>query len=226
MSDAMRCVVFGASGGIGAELCGQLAAAGHTVLRFSRSGAPAIDLTIEADVLRAAELAGGELDRVIVASGFLHDADYAPEKTFRRLDPEQMVHSFFVNALGPALVLKHFAPLLAKKRKAVLAFLSARVGSIEDNRAGGWYSYRASKAALNQIMRTAAIELARTHPDGVCLSLHPGTVDTALSQPFHRDRSGLQSPAQSAAALLAVMESATPAQSGSFLDYAGQPIPF
>ena len=222
----MRCVVFGASGGIGAELSGQLAAAGHEVLRFSRSGAPSVDLTIEADVIRAAEWSGSELDRVIIASGFLHDADYAPEKTLRRLDPEHLVRSFFVNALGPALVLKHFAPLLAKKRKAVLAFLSARVGSIADNRAGGWYSYRASKAALNQIMRTASIELTRTHPDSVCLSLHPGTVDTALSQPFHRDRNGVQSAAQSAAALLAVMDAASPAQSGSFLDYAGQPIPF
>jgi NAD(P)-dependent dehydrogenase (short-subunit alcohol dehydrogenase family) len=226
VSPRKRCAVFGASGGIGSEVCRQLAADGHKVWAFSRAGQPSIDCTVEQDVARAVELVEGDLDMVVVASGFLHDEQFVPEKTLRRLEPEHLLHSFIVNAMGPALVIKHFAPRLAKDRKAVLMVISAKVGSIEDNRAGGWFSYRASKAALNQIIKTTAIEMARTHPWAVCLSFHPGTVDTGLSRPFRRNGLVLKSPSEAARDLLAVAEMAAPAQSGRLLDYAGSVIPF
>jgi NAD(P)-dependent dehydrogenase (short-subunit alcohol dehydrogenase family) len=221
-----RCAVFGASGAIGSEFCLQLAARGHQVHAFSRTGSPAVDCTVEEDVARAAQGIPGDLDVVIVASGFLHDDRFAPEKTLRRIEAGHLLHSFMVNAVGPALVIKHFAPRLAKDRPAVIAAVSARVGSISDNRAGGWFSYRASKAALNQLVRTAAIELARTHPKAACVALHPGTVDSALSRPFHRQGLAVTTPAQAAQSLLEVIAGIAPAQSGLFLDYAGRVIPF
>jgi NAD(P)-dependent dehydrogenase (short-subunit alcohol dehydrogenase family) len=221
-----RCAVFGASGAIGAQLCSQLAARGHAVNAFSRSGSPAVDCTVEEDVARAAESIDGDLDIVIVASGFLHDENFSPEKTFRKIEPEHLLHSFIVNAMGPALVIKHFAPRLAKNGPAVLAVLSAKVGSIADNRAGGWLSYRASKAALNQILRTAAIEMARTHPKAACVALHPGTVDSALSRPFHRAGMVLRTPHEAAQGLLGVIEKLDPSRSGLFLDCEGKVIPF
>ena len=121
---------------------------------------------------------------MIVATGMLHDGGRGPERALRDLDPAALARLFAVNTIGPALVLKHFAPLLARDRPAVFALLSARVGSIADNRTGGWYGYRASKAALNMIVRSAAIELARSRPQSFCVGLHPGTVDTGLSRPF------------------------------------------
>ena len=139
-----------------------------------------------------------------------------------------MIRSFRINAIGPALVAKHVLPLVPKAGKSVFAILSARVGSIEDNRLGGWYGYRASKAALNQFVRTFAIELGRQKPEAVCVALHPGTVATALSQPFQTG-SKIQkafSPAYSAERLLAVTNALTAAHTGQFFAWDGQPIPF
>ena len=121
---------------------------------------------------------------MIDATGFLHDNRQGPEKSWRQLDAVNLPRSFALNAIGPALIMKHVLPRLPRSGKAVFATLSARVGSIGDNRLGGWYSYRASKAALNQLVRTAAVELARRSPDALCIALHPGTVATALSTPF------------------------------------------
>jgi NAD(P)-dependent dehydrogenase (short-subunit alcohol dehydrogenase family) len=137
-----------------------------------------------------------------------------------------MAYHFAVNATGPALLMKHFLPRLARQGRAVFATLSARVGSIEDNRLGGWISYRASKAALNQIVRTAAIELARTRPDAVCVALHPGTVATGLSAPFAKAGLDVQAAPAAAARLLAVIDALVPAQSGKLLDPSGSQIPF
>ena len=122
--------------------------------------------------------------------------------------------------------MKHFLPRLARSGRAVFATLSARVGSIEDNRAGGWYSYRASKAALNQLVRSAAIELARGNKGAVCVALHPGTVATSLSSPFAKTGLDVQTPAEAATRLLAVIDGLTPAQSGMLLDHRGERIPF
>jgi NAD(P)-dependent dehydrogenase (short-subunit alcohol dehydrogenase family) len=162
----MDCVVIGASGGIGAALATALENQGRTVLRLGRRTTPPLDLHDQASIATAAAMAGAGLRLVIDATGFLHGQGFTPEKSLRQLDPLHMAHSFAINATGPALLLKHFLPRLARGERAVFATLSARVGSIEDNRLGGWISYRASKAALNQIMRTAAIELRTLRQSG------------------------------------------------------------
>ena len=148
-----------------------------------------------------------------------------PEKRLGQLHYAQMEATFRTNTFGPALVLAHFAPLLPKQGRGLLAVLSAKVGSIGDNRLGGWYSYRASKAALNMLLKTASIEVARTHPQAVLVALHPGTVDSALSAPFNGAEIGR--PAQDAAAdLLRVLDGLSPQASGGFYAYSGAPLPW
>lgn len=226
-------VVIGASGGIGKSVCGLLddSAQVASVLALSRSNpASHIDLTDEASIAAAAGRAAQlpNLRLVFVATGLLHDGEaLQPEKALRSLQPDAMARNFAINAVGPALVLKHFAPLLPRHGKAVFAAISARVGSISDNRLGGWYSYRASKTALNMLLRTAAIELGRTRRDLVVLGLHPGTVDTGLSKPFQSNVTDgkLFSPGQSARYLLDVIDKAEPAASGSVIAWDGQTVP-
>lgn len=152
---------------------------------------------------------------------------FSPEKTWRDLSGEAMARVFATNTIAPSLIAKHFLPLLPRSGRSVFAVLSARVGSISDNRLGGWYSYRASKAALNQIIKTASIELARTRPEAICLGLHPGTVDTTLSKPFQTNvaRGKLFTPQMSASYLLEVIGNAAPVQSGSLLAWDGSVVP-
>lgn len=233
-------VVIGASGGIGRALTEQLVAQGRFDAVHGLSRAPEAlpegvrwhrtDLKEEASLAEAAAAiaAGGEVSLVIVASGLLHGDGITPEKTFKALDPAVMAELFAINTIGPALAAKHFLPLLPRRGRSVFAALSARVGSIGDNRLGGWYSYRASKAALNQIIRTLAIETRRTRPEALLLALHPGTVATGLSEPFRGGEPGpgLFDPAESAAHLLRVIEAATPEQSGGFLAWDGSDIPY
>lgn len=192
-------VVVGASGGIGRALIRALAeSASHApifALSRSESSVPQgvrtlpIDLSDEATIAAAAARVGeaGRVGLVIVATGLLHRTGVSPEKTVRTLDPTTMATVFSVNTIGPALVAKHFVPLLARRERCVFAALSARVGSIGDNRLGGWYAYRASKSALNQILRTLAIEVARSRPEAIVVGLHPGTVTSGLSRPFRPD---------------------------------------
>lgn len=189
-------VVIGAGGGIGSALVEALAASGRYARVHALSREPCqdsgpisggfIDVTDEVSVREAAHRIGSPLDLAVIAVGILHEDGRMPEKAMRELDGSALARDFEVNTIGPALALKHFAPLLARDRRAVIAALSARVGSISDNRTGGWYGYRASKAALNMIVRTAAIEIARSRPLAVCVALHPGTVDSRLSLPFQR----------------------------------------
>jgi NAD(P)-dependent dehydrogenase (short-subunit alcohol dehydrogenase family) len=235
-----RAAVIGASGGIGSAVTELLAGEGfEAVHALSRRGLGSeyrdvqpsgIDIEHEPSIAAAAEgiRDGAPLRLVLVATGLLHAADYQPEKTYRSLDPELLARSFRVNAIGPALVAKHMLPLLPRSGKSIFAVISARVGSIEDNRLGGWYGYRASKAALNQLMRTLAVELRRQKPDAICIALHPGTVDTALSQPFQGSVEGgkLFAPAYAAERLLAVLNGLTAADSGGFFAWDGQRIPF
>ena len=181
-------IVIGATGGIGNALMHALRQSGRydDVIGLSRSGTPPLELTSEASIkASAAFVAEQGTPRLIVdATGVLQAAgSLKAEKSWRELDAEQMAQAFAVNAIGPALLMKHFLPLLPRDGNAVFATLSARVGSIGDNRLGGWYSYRASKAALNQLVRTAAIELRRRSPNAVCVALHPGTVDTGFKWP-------------------------------------------
>jgi len=158
----------------------------------------------------------------------LHDGDLQPEKRLGALTPEAMLKLYQINAMGPILFFKSLWPELRRAHPLVAASISARVGSISDNRLGGWYSYRTSKAALNQYMRTLAIELVRYNPDAVIATLHPGTVDTNLSQPFrgHLAKDQLQTPAQSAANLWDVLDQLSPENSGGFFAYDGKPIPY
>jgi NAD(P)-dependent dehydrogenase (short-subunit alcohol dehydrogenase family) len=227
-------IVIGASGGIGAAIADALdSRTVGPVHRLSRTGPNGLDLTDPLSIVRSldAALAGPPIGHVIIATGVLHDvaADgemRGPEKSLRELDPEWLARQFAVNAIGPALILAHLLPRLPRDRPVRVAALGARVGSIADNRLGGWYGYRASKAALHQIVRTAAIEWQRTHKLGVLVALHPGTVDTRLSAPFAA-RSGnrtLLSPVQSAAAMLAVLDQLSPEESGRIYDWNGAEI--
>jgi len=186
---------------------------------------PPVDLTDEASVEHAAALLQeqGPFSRIIDATGALTIDGVGPEKRLADLDPRVLARAFAVNAIGPAMLLKHFSGLLPRSGRCVFATLSARVGSIGDNFLGGWYGYRASKAALNQIVRTASVEIARKRPEALVLALHPGTVRTGLSAPFIGPDQGMRAE-ESASCLLRVMDAAT--QSGVFLDHAGKTIPW
>lgn len=194
---------------------------------FSRRSETPIELTDEASIAAAAEAVDAPR-LVIVATGLLHSEGRGPEKRLADLDPAFLGEAFAVNAIGPALVMKHFAPRMPREGKAVLAVLTARVGSIADNRSGGWYGYRAAKAAANQLVRTAAIEIGARRPNAICVALHPGTVDTPLSAPFQRNvpDGKLFTPGFAASRLLSVIDGLSPADNGSFLAWDGQVIPF
>lgn len=224
-------VVIGASGAIGAALADRLENDPRftRVLRFSRSSSPAVDVTDEATIQAAAAMAketGLPVRMVIDATGFLHDEVQQPEKTWRHLDADKLARAFAINATGPALIMKHFLPLLPREGRSLFATLSARAGSLEENRIGGWYGYRASKAALNQFVRTAAAELGRKAKGAVCVALHPGHVESALSAPFGSGGNPTFSPDEAANNLLAVLDGLTPAQSGGFFDHDGLAIPY
>lgn len=223
-------VVFGASGGIGAALLQELRGSGRfrEVIGFSRGTTPRIDLQDETSLEEATAFAGalGALRLVIDATGFLHDDRHVPEKSWRQLDATQLARAFALNAIGPALLMKHVLPKLPRQGRAMFATLSARVGSIGDNRLGGWYGYRASKAALNQLVRTAAIELGRHAPAALCIALHPGTVATALSAPFAANGLEVHTPRAAAANLLGVIDRLDARASGGFYDWRGEVVPW
>ncbi len=225
-------VVIGASGGVGGALVSQLhgdpAFTSLFALARSFAGSARIDITDEASVAAATTGLVAPLRLVIVATGGLQGPGFPqPEKSYRALDPVALTESFRLNTVGPALVAKHLLPLMAPRGKTVFAALSARVGSIGDNRAGGWHAYRASKAALNMILRNLAIEVGRRNPDAICVGLHPGTVDTGLSRPFQRGvaEGQLFTPETSARHLLTVIDALTPADSGNVLAWDGKTIP-
>ena len=230
-------VVIGATGGIGRAMVERILADGafDTVCAVSRSGADvagaqglAADLEDEASLASAAERIGqGPAPTlIVVATGVLHDG-LQPERSFRQLDAEHLLRDYRVNAVGPALAAKHLLPLMPRDRRAVFAALSARVGSIADNRLGGWHAYRASKAALNMILRTLSVEMARSHPQAVIAGLHPGTVATDLSAPFQKGvaQGKLFTADHSAERLLSVLSDLTPADSGGVFAWDGARVP-
>ena len=225
LPEGYRAVVIGSTGGIGSAFVSLIAADENCseVLEFSRNTNPALDLLDEHSIASAAESISGKVDLIIDATGFLSDNAIKPEKSLRAINSQAMAKLFALNATGPALLMKHFLPKLVKNRRAIFATLSARVGSIGDNELGGWYAYRASKAALNMIVKTAAIELARANPQAICVALHPGTVATALSDPFAGTRDRL-TPEQSAKAMLSVLDGLRHGYSGTFWDYCGEVI--
>jgi NAD(P)-dependent dehydrogenase (short-subunit alcohol dehydrogenase family) len=224
-------LVIGAKGGLGAALLSQLE--GDTryaqAVGLSRSTEVSVDYLDESSIAKAAQsiaslcaTSGLELRLLIVATGFLHGDAGQPERSFIHLDAAYLNQVFQINTLGPALVMKHFLPLLPKSGRCVAGFISAKVGSIGDNALGGWYGYRASKAALNQLVKTASIELTRRNKDSICVSLHPGTVATALSQPFAKTGLNVRPAQEAATDLLAVLAGLNPADSGGLIDYQGQ----
>ncbi|WP_367279183.1 SDR family oxidoreductase [uncultured Roseibium sp.] len=169
---------------------------------------------------------GGDIRLVFDATGALTLEGARPEKSLRELDPAALARSYAVNAIGPALLMKHFLPLFPRNGRSVFATLSARVGSIGDNRLGGWYAYRASKAGLNQLVCTAAVELARSRPEAICVALHPGTVRTPLTEGFAKTGLEVQEPEMAAERLLGVLNGLSSEQSGSFFDHMGKPVPW
>ena len=217
-----KVLILGASGGIGSALVGAFESHGADVTPLSRS-VDGFDITDPVSVdAQLGTLSG--YDGVVVATGALAFSDKGPEKTIKSITPAEMERQFQLNAMGPALVLRHAHRLLRRDGRSVFAVLSARVGSIGDNRLGGWISYRASKAALNQIVRTSAIELARTHKQSVVVALHPGTVATAFTQNY-AGRHATVPPAEAADNLLRVLADRTPQDTGKFFDWQGKEVP-
>lgn len=236
----LRVAVIGASGGIGRAFVDHLAQSDQVacVYALSRAGIDfdsdkvqslSIDLEKEETIAHAAEdiKQDGELDIVIVAVGILHDGyKIQPEKALKQLDSQSFARVLAINTIGPAMAAKHFVPLLPRDRKSVFAALSARVGSISDNGMGGWHSYRASKAALNMIIKNVAIETGRRYKQAAIIGLHPGTVDTGLSEPFQSNvpDKKLFTPAYSAECLLKVINDVAPEQSGALFGWDGEEI--
>lgn len=226
-------VVVGATGGIGAAFADLLEEedAHARIWRFGRSLArdAQLDLTDEASIAAAAArvAAGPAPSLILVATGVLSEDERGPEKALRDLDPAWLARMFAINTIGPALVAKHFLPLLAGEGTPVFAALSARVGSIADNRLGGWHGYRASKAALNMLIRNFAIDAARTNKRAIVVGLHPGTVDTPLSRPFQGNVAPgkLFAPDRAAVQLLDVIEGLKPSDSGKCFAWDGSEVP-
>ncbi|MFU7528366.1 SDR family NAD(P)-dependent oxidoreductase [Qipengyuania sp. ASV99] len=231
--------VFGSSGGIGKALCEALAQRGcETIHAGSRSGVEPVgpqyrpftfDLEDEASIQSAAEaMQDNPPEWVIIATGVLTLPDgTGPERSYKRIDAAAMAKVLALNTIGPALIAKHFLPLLPRDRRCVFAALSARVGSISDNGLGGWHSYRASKAALNMLIRNFALEMARSHQRSIIVGLHPGTVDSPLSEPFQANlpEGQLTPPDAAAGNLLEVLAGLSSDDSGGVFDFAGKRVP-
>lgn len=223
-------IIIGATGGIGAGLFESLK--DHdgfdTVLGLSRHSVPAIDILDEASIAAAADhvrQSGITLTLIIVATGILHKDGRGPEKSIRELDADWMVENYRLNAVAPALIAKHFLPLMPRTGRSCFAALSARVGSISDNRLGGWHSYRASKAALNMLIRNLSIEWQRKNPEAIIVGLHPGTVETGLSAPFKGNPEHERfTPAKAASQLLDVLQGLEADDSGRVFAYDGRMV--
>ena len=239
--EPLRAVIIGASGGIGDAFVRAIirddanqvwATARHTAsLRTTPTHASAVDITDEQSLQQLAEAlkeANFQPNFIINCTGVLHTQEFGPERTWRHFDIDVMRRVFEVNAFGVGLVGKHLIPLIPRDRRSVFASISARVGSIADNRLGGWYSYRASKAAQNMFIKGLSIEAKMRWPKLICVALHPGTVESALSEPFSArvPPEKLFSPDQSCQYLTEVIHTLKPAQSGNFYAWDGQPIPY
>lgn len=234
----MNVVVIGSSGSIGSAFIKNILQNPELkkLYAFSRSGLPFDDNKVISKVLYLEDeesiahasnfVKNEELDLIIVATGMLHDSEIKPEKSLKEISEEKLHKLFAVNTIGPALIAKHFIPHLAKDKKSTLAFLSARVGSISDNELGGWYSYRASKAALNMVIKNLSIEVVRKYKNTIIVGLHPGTVDSKLSKPFQTNvkQEKLFTPDYSAKQMLKVIDELKPENSGDILAYDGQKI--
>jgi NAD(P)-dependent dehydrogenase (short-subunit alcohol dehydrogenase family) len=221
-------LVVGATGAIGGALLQQLRADPRcaAVVGVSRQSTPGLDLLSEPSIQACAQALAeqGPFHLVLDATGALTLNGRGPEKRLDELDATHLLNAMHLNAVGPGLLLKHFAPFLASGQRVIWGKLSARVGSIEDNRKGGWYGYRAAKSALNMLLQTATIELSRRRPLLVVAALQPGTVQSALSQPFV-GQDALHSN-ESAQRLLATLDGLQPTGRAQFVDHQGRHIPW
>ncbi len=223
-------LVIGGTGSIGSAIINDLKNRNFTnIISLSRSSNPPLDLLDESSIEKAADFIKGQQKSLCLlfdATGILHNEDQnqMPEKTYKNIDLTFMKKNFEINVMGPALVMKHFLPLLDKDQKSIFATLSAKVGSISDNRYGGWYSYRASKAALNQMIKTASIELKMKNKNAICVAIHPGTVTSKLSKPFQKDNLKIQSNEESAKNITRVIMDLKVSDSGLFFDWNGSII--
>ncbi|MEO0700746.1 MAG: SDR family NAD(P)-dependent oxidoreductase [Pseudomonadota bacterium] len=219
-----RALVVGASGGIGAAVVTELTARGIEVTGLSRSG-DGLDVTDEARVAAHLGALTGPFDLVFIATGALVIDGAEPEKAVKQVTAKSLADQYLLNAIGPMMVLKHALPLIPRDRRAVIAVLSARVGSIGDNSLGGWHSYRAAKAGVNQLIHGAAIEMKRSHKQAIAVCLHPGTVASDFTAKYAGGYKTVP-PSEAAANLISVVAGLTPEQSGGFYDYAGREIPW
>ena len=233
-----KVAVIGSSGAIGSAFVDHYIndQSINSIFSFSRSSIGidnnkvkhfSIDIENENSVQDAAKSVEEiNFDEIIIASGVLHTNEFGPEKSIKDLKADNILKILNVNTVGPTIIGKHFLPLLNKKNKSVMAFLSARVGSISENKLGGWYAYRASKSALNQIIKTFSIELKRTNPKAIIIGLQPGTVDSELSAPFKRSvsKNKLFSAEYSASQLLGVIERVDESSSGNLISWDGEII--
>jgi NAD(P)-dependent dehydrogenase (short-subunit alcohol dehydrogenase family) len=221
-------VILGSSGGIGSAMVEAANASGQFA-KVSGFARPEFDVSDEASIIAAAQIisqAEIPLRFVLVATGYLHGTQGMPEKGLKQLDPAFMAFAFQINAIGPALVMKHFLPLMAREGKAMFAVVSAKVASLGDNQLGGWHSYRASKIALNMYLKNASIEMAGTRPELVLASLHPGTVETKLSAPFAKAGLDVRPTDVAASDMIRVMDGLTPADTGGFFNHLGARLPW
>ena len=236
---AKNIVVIGSSGAIGKEFVKQLSFSDNIVYSFSRTNPNinknnvfyhSIDYQDEGSIKQAARIAteNSSINMVIVATGVLHTVDVWPEKSINELSFNSFTQIFQANSFSPALIAKHFLPKLTKASPAIFAVLSARVGSIADNRLGGWYAYRASKAALNMIIKNLAIEMARSNKQAKIIGLHPGTVDSDLSRPFQANvaKEKLFTPEFATTKLLEVLNNHSNLESGFLYAWDGKKIEF
>lgn len=243
MEQNLRVIIIGAKGGIGTALVKALSQSDQVehIYALSRSGSGSahpspkvtpldFDFTSDDSLANTADHLRqfGPFHLIIIATGFLHDTNISPEKSIKDLSFQGFEKNFMINAIGPAMTAKYFLPLLCRDQKTVFAALSARVSSLSDNRLGGWYAYRAAKAALNMVIKTLSIEYGRRFKHAVIIGLHPGTVDTKLSQPFQGNvpKDQLFSPDFCAEKLLHVIDQREPDESGLLFDWAGKQIPF
>ena len=224
-------VIIGGTGSIGAACADEFACRRRDteVMVLGRSSEPSIDLFSEQSISEAAARVASRrvpVSVILVATGILHTDSVQPEKTWKQINQPALDTLFRVNAIGPMLIMKHFLPLLPKLEKSIFACLSARVGSTTDNELGGWYGYRASKAALNQFVKTASIELTRTRPEAICMAVHPGTVATGLSNPFSKNGLNVMTPSDCAKRLYKLLNEADVRDNGGFFDYEKRRIPW
>ncbi len=228
LPQSYRALIIGSTGTIGSAFMELLQdkSTCKEVIGLSRQSPHPIDYQNPDSIEIAAKslIDTGPFQLIINTIGVLHTDHWMPEKRLDDLNSDQLIELMKINAIGPALSIRHFSKLL-DPNNSVMVTLSAKVGSIEDNRLGGWYSYRASKAALNMLIKTASIELARSKPNTALIALHPGTVNSRLSKPFRGEQIG-RPPLDAASDMLQVIESLNKEDSGSFISYSGERLPW